>query len=265
MITCRSVHFSYGNGKVLEDISLTIAEGEITAVTGKNGSGKSTFALLLCGMLQPDGGRLTVDGEEMGATGEGDTLRRRIGIVFENPDNQFVTTSVEREIAFGLENQGIEAEQIRERVAAMIDRFSLNGIRDRAPHTLSGGEKQRVAIAAAIIARPRYLILDEPTVYLDPAARAMVNKEVCNLKGTVTIIYITQFPREILLADTVYELRNGQIEGPIDKATCFSRFRAADDAVRFLHELGSRGIFDGYAIPEVDHLCSMLEEQRKKV
>jgi energy-coupling factor transport system ATP-binding protein len=214
-------------------------------------------------MLQPAAGHIMVEGKDMNGSRDAEKLRRQIGIVFENPDNQFITTSVERELAFGLENLGVEPDRIRERVADTIERFSLQSIRQRAPHTLSGGEKQRVAIAATLIARPRYLILDEPTVFLDPVSRDMVRGIVCALKGEITIIFISQFPSEILLADKIYELQRGHLKGPIGKESMFELYREYDSTIRFLHKLKKRGILDGNGIPPVDELCAKLDVRKE--
>jgi energy-coupling factor transport system ATP-binding protein len=265
MIALEHIHFSYGSKSVLRDCSLIIGDGEITAITGENGSGKSTLALLMAGILQPSAGSIVVDGEPMEDNQAAAVLQRRIGMVFENPDNQFITTSVERELAFGLENLGVEPECIRERVAETIERFSLEDISKRAPHTLSGGEKQRVAIAATLIARPRFLILDEPTVFLDPLSRDTVRESIYDLKDEVTIIFISQFPSEILLADRIYELKQGCLQGPVSKETVFERYRVCDSSVQFLYELKKRGVFDGNIIPPIDQLCTMLEKRRGSI
>lgn len=262
MIELENVQFNYGTKEVLSKCSLTIPEGEMTAITGNNGSGKTTLSLLIAGILTPCKGMVTVDGTAGGGNNEG--LRGRIGIVFENPDNQFITTSVERELAFGLENLGVEPKRIRERVGDCLERFCLKEIRKRAPHTLSGGEKQKVAIAAAFIAYPRYLILDEPTTFLDPLSREMVRSMICALREKVTIICVSQFPSEILIADRIYELDGGQVKGPVDREQIFSTFSTVDPTIGFLHKLKVRGAFDGNTIPPVEQLCSHIEELKKR-
>jgi energy-coupling factor transport system ATP-binding protein len=259
MIELTHIGFSYGKKRALNDCSLTIGDGEITAITGENGSGKTTLGLLLAGMLSFQEGHIVVDGKDMGNGSTVEGFRRSIGIVFENPDNQFITTSVERELAFGLENLGVEPDNIRDRVENTIERFSLGAIRERQPHSLSGGEKQSVSIAATLIARPRYLILDEPTIFLDPVSREAVREIICSIKGEVTIIFISQFPSEILLADTIYELRDGCVRGPFDRASMFKLFRTYDPTIQFLQTLRDLGIFKGDTIPEIEALCAMIE------
>ncbi len=264
MIELVHIRYHYSNKEVLSDCSLTIADNEITTITGKNGSGKSTLALLIAGMLQPQGGRILVEGKEMNSNRVNEELRGHIGIVFENPDNQFITTSVERELAFGLENLGIEPRRIRKQVTDTIERFSLEGIRKRPPHTLSGGEKQKVAIAATIIARPRYLILDEPTIFLDPVSREMVKEIIGSLKGEHTIVLISQFPSEILLGDRIYQLRDGYMEEPMDRRGAFELLQTHNETMRFLHALKGKGIFEEETVPPITALCAVLEERRKK-
>lgn len=264
MIELVHIRYHYGNKKVLSDCSLTISDNEITTITGKNGSGKSTIALLIAGMLQPQGGRIVVEGKEMNNNRATEELRRHIGIVFENPDNQFITTSVERELAFGLENLGVEPHSIRKRVTDTIERFSLESIRNRPPHTLSGGEKQKVAIAATLIACPRYLILDEPTIFLDPVSRETVKEIIASLRGEHTIVLISQFPSEILLGDRIYQLRDGYMEGPMNRRSVFELLRTHNATMRFLQALKGKGIFEEDTVPTIAELCAALEERRKK-
>jgi energy-coupling factor transport system ATP-binding protein len=263
MIELDRIGFSYGTKKVLSNCSLRIEPDEIAAITGANGSGKSTLALLMAGILQPQEGRVLVSGTEMGSGRGGEALRRRIGIVFENPDNQFITTSVERELAFELENLGVEPGAMRKQVNETIERFSLGSIRNRAPHTLSGGEKQKVALAATLIANPGCLILDEPTIFLDPASRETVREMIGSLKGKMTIILFSQFPSELLLAESIYELRDGRLDGTLGRERIFELSGLNDPTVRFLQELREREIFKAEEIPSVPALCEMLEAYRK--
>ena len=218
MIKLEKVTYDYSisEGKVisaLQGIDLEFKEGEYVAIIGPNGSGKTTLARLLNGLLVPTSGEVLVDGLNSKIKEDLKLIRQKVGMVFQNPENQIITTSVEREIAFGLENLNLPSEEIRERVEWALSAFHLWGYKNSAPHSLSGGEKQRLAIASVLAMRPKYLILDEPTSLLDPEGRQMFNLLVRKLvaEGKVTIINITQFPEEALLAERLLVLDKGKI------------------------------------------------------
>jgi len=218
MLQLKKVSFNYPltESKVvtaLENIDLEFKEGEYVAIIGPNGSGKTTLARLLNGLLVPTSGEVLVDGLNSKIKEDLKLIRQRVGMVFQNPENQIITTSVEREIAFGLENLNLPSEEIRERVEWALSAFHLWDYKNSAPHFLSGGEKQRLAIASVLAMRPKYLILDEPTSLLDPEGRQMFNLLVKKLvaEGKVTIINITQFPEEALLAQRLIVLDRGKI------------------------------------------------------
>jgi energy-coupling factor transport system ATP-binding protein len=218
MIQLKNVNFNYSltQAKVvtaLENIDLEFKEGEYVSIIGPNGSGKTTLARLLNGLLLPTSGEVLVDGLNSKVKEDLKLIRQKVGMVFQNPENQIITTSVEREIAFGLENLNLPSEEIRERVEWVLSAFHLWEYKNSAPHSLSGGEKQRLAIASVLAMRPKYLILDEPTSLLDPEGRQMFNLLVKKLvaDGKVTIINITQFPEEALLAERLLVLDQGKI------------------------------------------------------
>jgi len=218
MIKLEKVTYDYSisEGKVisaLQGIDLQLKEREYVSVIGPNGSGKTTLARLLNGLLVPASGQVLVDGLNSKIKEDLKLIRQKVGMVFQNPENQIITTSVEREIAFGLENLNLPSEEIRERVEWALSAFHLWGYKNSAPHSLSGGEKQRLAIASVLAMRPKYLILDEPTSLLDPEGRQMFNLLVKKLvaEGKVTIINITQFPEEALLAERLLVLDKGKI------------------------------------------------------
>ncbi|MCJ7458840.1 MAG: energy-coupling factor transporter ATPase [candidate division Zixibacteria bacterium] len=218
MIKLEKVTYDYSisEGKVisaLQGIDLEFKEGEYVAIIGPNGSGKTTLARLLNGLLVPTSGEVLVDGLNPKIKEDLKLIRQKVGMVFQNPENQIITTSVEREIAFGLENLNLPSEEIRERVEWALSAFHLWDYKNSAPHSLSGGEKQRLAIASVLAMRPKYLILDEPTSLLDPEGRQMFNLLVKKLvvEGKVTIINITQFPEEALLAERLLVLDKGKI------------------------------------------------------
>jgi len=204
--------------EALRSISAVFQPDESVAIVGTNGSGKSTLALCLNGLLQPSAGRVLVDGLDVAEKPKLSEIRRLVGMVFQNPDNQIISTTVEREIAFGLENLAVPAGELRERVEQVLDQFHLRPFRDRPPHLLSGGEKQRLAIAAVLAMRPRYLILDEPTSLLDPVSQREVGELIDRLhrSGEVAVVHITQFPEEAARAQRVLVLHRGELvmEGP---------------------------------------------------
>ena len=220
MIKIDNISFYYTNGentgrRILNNISLTIRPGESIAIMGPNGSGKTTFARCLNGLLLPTSGTVTVKGLPTSDAANLPEIRRQVGMVFQNPDNQIVSATVEREIAFGLENLGMPREEMREIVSKMLADFDLTGYRKKSPHYLSGGEKQRLAMAAVLAMRPSYLVLDEPTSLLDPKSREDILQLIKQLHRRkdkpVTTLLITQFPDEALTADRLIIFNNGEI------------------------------------------------------
>lgn len=214
MIDTKRLCFSYDADRpALCDVDLTICPGERLAVIGPNGSGKSTLARCLNGLLQPGSGSVVVDGLSSTEDGSLVEIRRRVAMVFQNPDEQLVSTTVETEIAFGLENLGMPHSEMRERVEETIRAFNLTSHRYRPPHLLSGGEKQRVAVASCVALRPRYLILDEPTALLDPRSRQVLNEQFEELRDQygIATVHITQIPDEAAMADRVVVLVAGRV------------------------------------------------------
>ncbi len=199
--------------KALDDINLTIKEGEFVAIIGTNGSGKSTLAKHFNALLLPTSGICRVAGLETSAEADLWKIRQHIGMVFQNPDNQIVATLVEEDIAFGPENLGVPSEEIKKRVTEALKIVGMEKYRKFAPHLLSGGQKQRVAIAGALAMHTRCLVLDEPTAMLDPMGRAEVMETVKKLhdQAGITIIYITHFMEEAVMADRVVVMENGKI------------------------------------------------------
>ena len=202
----------------LDQISLKLREGQSVAILGSNGSGKTTLIKLLNALLVPAAGRVVVDGLDTGDKGTHKSVRQKVGMVFQNPDNQIISTSVEREIAFGLENLALPYEEMRIRVERALKYFNLEQYRNHPPHKLSGGEKQKVALAAVLSMRPKYLVLDEPTSLLDPLGRDEVISLIRMLcdEQNVTVIHVTQFPEEAAILDRVLVMDQGRIvlDGP---------------------------------------------------
>jgi energy-coupling factor transport system ATP-binding protein len=198
----------------LNGVSLTVARGEFVAVLGMNGSGKSTLARHLNALFLPTEGKVWVDGMDTAEEKNLWPIRDRVGMVFQNPDNQIVAAIVEEDVAFGPENQGMPPEEIRRRVAEALAAVGMTHMRERAPHLLSGGQKQRVAIGGALALRPACLVLDEPTAMLDPSGRQEVVEVVrrLNREFGMAVIWITHFMEEAALADRVVVMAGGQVQ-----------------------------------------------------
>lgn len=217
LVRLEHVSLIYGDLRALDDVTLTVARGEWVCVLGANGSGKSTLASVICGLLAPDAGSVELVGERVYADGISDLAayhraRRSLGFVFQNPDDQIVTSVVEDDIAFGPENLGVPSAQIAERVARELHRVALTGYAHADPSRLSGGQKQRVAIAGALAMEPEILVLDEPSSLLDVRGRASVLRimERLHASGT-TLVHVTHYMEEALLADRVVVLDHGRV------------------------------------------------------
>jgi biotin transport system ATP-binding protein len=185
MIELKGVSHSFGDHQVLRDVSLTIAERRV-AVIGANGSGKSTFARLLNGLVVPEQGSVLVDG--LDTRTEGKAVRRKVGFVFQDPDTQIVLPTVEEDIAFGLKNLKLERAEIARRVGQVLDRYGLSEHRDRPAHLLSGGQKQLLAICSVLVMEPAYVVFDEPTTLLDLRNKRMIVDIISGLPQTAIFI-----------------------------------------------------------------------------
>lgn len=210
---------------VLKDINLSFKQGEMTAVLGHNGCGKSTFAKHLNAILLPSGGTVYIDGIDTKDENRIYDIRQRVGMVFQNPDNQIVATIVEEDVAFALENLGVEPNEIRRRVDEALKAVGMYEYRMHAPHQLSGGQKQRVAIAGIIAMRPRCIVLDEPTAMLDPKGRSEVMKTVkeLNSKYGITIILITHYMEEAAQCERIIVMDKGKVLMDDSPKQVFSR------------------------------------------
>lgn len=212
-IKVENVSFSYEDNKVLDDISLSVKEGEFVALLGHNGCGKSTMAKLFNVLLSPDNGTVTIDGITPKTEDDVYEIRSRVGLVLQNPDNQLVATIVEEDVAFGPENLGIPPKEIRERVDNALKAVDMYHYRKHAPHKLSGGQKQRVAIAGIIAMEPKCIVLDEPTAMLDPKGRQEVMQTIkkLNKEHNITIVLITHYMDEAVQADRVIVMDKGRV------------------------------------------------------
>ena len=185
MIEVSNVTHRFGEHQVLRDVNVTIAEHRV-GVIGANGSGKSTFARLLNGLLIPDEGTVTVDGID--TRKDAKAVRRRVGFVFQNPDNQIVFPIVEEDVAFGLKNLKLPKDEIARRVDTVLDRYRLDHLRDRPTHLLSGGEKQMLAISAVLVMEPRYVVLDEPMTLLDLRNKELIIEIIREIAQPVVLV-----------------------------------------------------------------------------
>ena len=231
---------------VFEDLNLTIAQGSFVAVLGGNGCGKSTLAKHFNAILLPCGGKVYVNGLDTSDEEKLIAVRRNVGMVFQNPDNQIVANVVEEDVAFGPENLGIASPEIRRRVDVALKQVGMYEYREHAPHLLSGGQKQRVAIAGIIAMEPKCIVLDEPTAMLDPRGRKEVMDTIIRLnreKG-ITVVLITHHMDEAARAQRVVVLHQGHIAADGTPKEVFSQ-------VELMHSLG-------LASPETVELCWKL-------
>jgi energy-coupling factor transport system ATP-binding protein len=253
VIEFENVDFSYPGDdyKSLDGVSVKIENGEFVAVLGHNGSGKSTFAKHMNAILVPDSGKVTVFGMDTSDEDKTIDIRRRVGMVFQNPDNQIVANVVEDDVAFAPENLGLEPQEIRRRVDDALKQVGMYEFRTHAPHLLSGGQKQRVAIAGVIAMEPDIIVLDEPTAMLDPQGRREVIATVtrlCREKG-LTIVLITHHMDECIGADRLIIMSNSRIIKQGAPAEVFSDIALMDEegldvpeTVRLTKELRDAGI-----------------------
>ena len=233
---------------VFEDLSLDIEEGSFVAVLGSNGCGKSTLAKHFNAILLPNGGKVYVCGLDTSDEDKIMAVRRNVGMVFQNPDNQIVANVVEEDVAFGPENLGIASPAIRHRVDQALKQVGMYEYREHAPHLLSGGQKQRVAIAGIIAMEPKCIILDEPTAMLDPRGRREVMETITQLnrdKG-ITVVLITHHMDEAARAQRVVVLHKGKVAADGEPKAVFSQ-------VELLHNIG-------LASPETVELCWELNQ-----
>jgi len=218
MIKTDNLFFRYDDEKdldnfALKQINLHITDGEFVVIIGHNGSGKSTLSKLLNGIYYPTKGKILIDGLDTADEELIWEIRKRAGMVFQNPDNQLVATIVEEDVAFGPENLGLPSEVIRKRVDEALESVKMSDFKRKPPHHLSGGQKQRVAIAGILAMKPKCIIFDEPTAMLDPSGRKEVMQTIKHLNETekMTIVHITHFMDEAVNADRIIVMDDGQI------------------------------------------------------
>ena len=234
---------------VFEDLDLTIEQGSFVAILGSNGCGKSTLAKHFNTILLPSGGSVTVFGMDTANEDLLMSVRRTVGMVFQNPDNQIVANVVEEDVAFGPENLGIASPAIRQRVDNALKHVGMYEYREHAPHLLSGGQKQRIAIAGVIAMEPKCIVLDEPTAMLDPKGRREVMQTIARLnkEKNITVVLITHHMDEAAQAQRVVVLHKGKVQLDGDPREVFSQ-------VQTLHSIG-------LAAPESVELCWELNKE----
>lgn len=252
--------------RAIDDVSFTIEKGSFTAIIGQNGSGKSTLARNLNGLLVPTSGRILVDGMDTADDSKIWDIRSRVAMVFQNPDNQIVSSIVEDDVAFGPENLGVDPAEIRRRVDDALKRVDMYHLRNKAPHQLSGGQKQRIAIAGAVAMRPECIVFDEPTAMLDPKGRREVMEIVRELNSQgITTILITHFMEEAAQADEIIVMDRGQVKlqgAPVEIFRSIDVLReislGVPPVVELAEELRSRGMDVPGDIIEEEQLVRFL-------
>lgn len=227
IIDVKNLSFRYKESQEyydVKDITFHVKRGEWLSIVGHNGSGKSTTVRLIDGLLEAESGEIVIDGQRLTEENVW-KIRRQIGMVFQNPDNQFVGATVEDDVAFGLENQGLSRQEMKKRVEEALDLVGMLDFRKREPARLSGGQKQRVAIAGVVALRPAILILDEATSMLDPEGRRELIETVQGIRKDydMTVISITHDLEEVAMSDRVLVMKKGEIESTSSPRELFSR------------------------------------------
>lgn len=280
-IVAKNVFYSYQTDDedfttkkyALNNVSLEIKKGEFVALLGHNGCGKSTFAKHLNAMYLPEKGKIFVDEIDTSDGNNTLTIRKKVGLVLQNPDNQLVASIVEEDVAFGPENLGVEPNEIRKRVDSSLKAVDMHEFRKKAPFKLSGGQKQRVAIAGVLAMEPECIVLDEPTAMLDPNGREEVMSTLLKLnkEKNITIVLITHYMDEAVLADRVVVMDNGEIltQGtPKDvfaKVELLKKHRLdVPQATELAYNLQGMGVkFDSLPLTEEECVAKLLEVLKK--
>lgn len=267
IIDVKNLSFRYKESQEyydVKDITFHVKRGEWLSIVGHNGSGKSTTVRLIDGLLEAESGEIAIDGQRL--TEENIwNIRRQIGMVFQNPDNQFVGATVEDDVAFGLENQGLSRQEMQKRVEEALDLVGMLDFKKREPARLSGGQKQRVAIAGVVALRPAILILDEATSMLDPEGRRELIETVKGIRKDydMTVISITHDLEEVAMSDRVLVMKKGEIESTNSPRDLFSRNDldqiGLDDP--FANQLKHSLSQNGYDLPENYLTESELEDK----
>ncbi|RSJ99657.1 Energy-coupling factor transporter ATP-binding protein EcfA1 [Streptococcus mitis] len=267
VVDVKNLSFRYKESQEyydVKDITFHVKRGEWLSIVGHNGSGKSTTVRLIDGLLEAESGEIVIDGQRLTEENVWN-IRRQIGMVFQNPDNQFVGATVEDDVAFGLENQGLSRQEMKKRVEKALDLVGMLDFKKREPARLSGGQKQRVAIAGVVALRPAILILDEATSMLDPEGRRELIETVKGIRKDydMTVISITHDLEEVAMSDRVLVMKKGEIESTSSPRELFSRTDldqiGLDDP--FANQLKHSLSQNGYDLPENYLTESELEDK----
>ena len=267
IIDVKNLSFRYKENQEyydVKDITFHVKRGEWLSIVGHNGSGKSTTVRLIDGLLEAESGEIVIDGQQLTEENVWN-IRRQIGMVFQNPDNQFVGATVEDDVAFGLENQGLSRQEMKKRVEEALDLVGMLDFKKREPARLSGGQKQRVAIAGVVALRPAILILDEAMSMLDPEGRRELIETVKGIRKDydMTVISITHDLEEVAMSDRVLVMKKGEIESTSSPRELFSRNDldqiGLDDP--FANQLKHSLSQNGYDLPENYLTESELEDK----
>ena len=256
IIDVQHLKYKYDNhveDYILKDVTFHVKQGEWLSIVGHNGSGKSTTIRLIDGLLEAESGEIIIDGDELTLENVWEK-RRHIGMVFQNPDNQFVGATVEDDVAFGLENQGMDYQTMFDRVQEALDIVGMQDFKEREPARLSGGQKQRVAIAGVVALRPDIIILDEATSMLDPEGRLELIQTVKKIKDRhgMTVISITHDLDEVALSDRVLVMKEGQVESTSTPSELFSRVDLEDLGLDepFTNQVKATLMNSGFQLPK---------------
>lgn len=256
IIEVQHLKYKYDNhvdSYILKDVTFHVKQGEWLSIVGHNGSGKSTTIRLIDGLLEAESGEIIIDGDKLTLENVWEK-RRHIGMVFQNPDNQFVGATVEDDVAFGLENQGMDYQTMFDRVQEALDIVGMQNFKEREPARLSGGQKQRVAIAGVVALRPDIIILDEATSMLDPEGRLELIQTVKKIKDRhgMTVISITHDLDEVALSDRVLVMKEGQVESTSTPSELFSRVDLEDLGLDepFTNQVKATLLDSGFQLPE---------------
>lgn len=267
IIEVKNISYRYDHKSedyILKDVSFHVKQGEWLSIVGHNGSGKSTTVRLIDGLLEAESGDILISGDKLTVDNVWEK-RRQIGMVFQNPDNQFVGATVEDDVAFGLENQGMDYPMMVKRVHEALELVGMQNFKEREPARLSGGQKQRVAIAGVVALQPDIIILDEATSMLDPEGRLELIRTVKEIKDKnhLTVISITHDLDEISLSDRVLVMKNGRVESTATPRELFSRPDLEDLGLDqpFVNQVKAAMIQTGLTLPETYLTEKELQEQ----